>query len=167
MIGYQYICPAGGQACHFRTGDKLVRIGPPSTPDPTTDDLYREQDPEEDSPPKCASKFNFTERDLTRDVDFNIKGDDVIVFLHIQKTGGTTFGRHLVRNIRLEQPRNAHATDRVLHGLELRFARRLDGTDQLRACDYGQKAVSKAQEVTRLPLSHKLIRRIHLPLCCL
>ncbi|XP_016093413.1 heparan-sulfate 6-O-sulfotransferase 3 [Sinocyclocheilus grahami] len=98
MIGYQYICPAGGQACHFRTGDNLVRIGPPSTPDPTTDD------PEEDSPPKCASKFNFTERDLTRDVDFNIKGDDVIVFLHIQKTGGTTFGRHLVRNIRLEQP---------------------------------------------------------------
>ncbi|XP_043105430.1 heparan-sulfate 6-O-sulfotransferase 1-B-like [Puntigrus tetrazona] len=98
MIGYQYICPAGGQACHFRTGDKLVRIGPPSTPDPTTDD------PEEDSPTKCASKFNFTERDLTRDVDFNIKGDDVIVFLHIQKTGGTTFGRHLVRNIRLEQP---------------------------------------------------------------
>ncbi|XP_073701812.1 heparan-sulfate 6-O-sulfotransferase 3-B [Garra rufa] len=104
MIGYQYICPAGGQACHFRTGDKLVRIGPPSTPDPTSDDLYREQDPEEDSSPKCASKFNFTERDLTRDVDFNIKGDDVIVFLHIQKTGGTTFGRHLVRNIRLEQP---------------------------------------------------------------
>lgn len=98
MIGYQYICPAGGQACHFRTGDKLVRIGPPSTPDATTDD------PEEDSPPKCAFNFNFTERDLTRDVDFNIKGDDVIVFLHIQKTGGTTFGRHLVRNIRLEQP---------------------------------------------------------------
>ncbi|XP_059418015.1 heparan-sulfate 6-O-sulfotransferase 3-B-like [Carassius carassius] len=104
MIGYQYICPAGGQVCHFRTGDKLVRIGPPPIPDPTTDNLYLEQDPEEGSPPKCASKFNFTERDLTRDVDFNIKGDDVIVFLHIQKTGGTTFGRHLVRNIRLEQP---------------------------------------------------------------
>ncbi|EPY75999.1 hypothetical protein CB1_001525021 [Camelus ferus] len=42
--------------------------------------------------------------DLTRFVDFNIKGRDVIVFLHIQKTGGTTFGRHLVKNIRLEQP---------------------------------------------------------------
>ncbi|NXG54640.1 H6ST2 sulfotransferase, partial [Hemiprocne comata] len=35
---------------------------------------------------------------------FNIKGGDLIVFLHIQKTGGTTFGRHLVRNIQLEQP---------------------------------------------------------------
>ncbi|GAB0179270.1 heparan-sulfate 6-O-sulfotransferase 3 [Grus japonensis] len=33
-----------------------------------------------------------------------MRGRDVIVFLHIQKTGGTTFGRHLVRNIRLEQP---------------------------------------------------------------
>ncbi|KAL8189896.1 UNVERIFIED_CONTAM: Heparan-sulfate 6-O-sulfotransferase 3 [Gekko kuhli] len=33
-----------------------------------------------------------------------MRGRDVMVFLHIQKTGGTTFGRHLVRNIRLEQP---------------------------------------------------------------
>ncbi|KAJ7403534.1 heparan-sulfate 6-O-sulfotransferase 3-like protein [Willisornis vidua] len=33
-----------------------------------------------------------------------MRGRDVIVFLHIQKTGGTTFGRHLVRNIHLEQP---------------------------------------------------------------
>uniref|UniRef100_A0A452TME8 Heparan-sulfate 6-O-sulfotransferase n=1 Tax=Ursus maritimus TaxID=29073 RepID=A0A452TME8_URSMA len=33
-----------------------------------------------------------------------MKGDDVIVFLHIQKTGGTTFGRHLVQNVRLEVP---------------------------------------------------------------
>ncbi|NXB00381.1 H6ST2 sulfotransferase, partial [Cnemophilus loriae] len=49
-------------------------------------------------------RFNFSADDLLRRVDFNIKGDDLIVFLHIQKTGGTTFGRHLVRNIQLEQP---------------------------------------------------------------
>ncbi|KAJ8396499.1 hypothetical protein AAFF_G00018050 [Aldrovandia affinis] len=48
--------------------------------------------------------FNFTLSDLRRRVDFDIKGADVIVFLHIQKTGGTTFGRHLVRNIQLERP---------------------------------------------------------------
>uniref|UniRef100_A0A673C0F8 Heparan-sulfate 6-O-sulfotransferase n=1 Tax=Sphaeramia orbicularis TaxID=375764 RepID=A0A673C0F8_9TELE len=83
MIGYQYICPAGSNSCHFKTGEKLRG---------------------DDSPPKLPSKFNFTERDLDRHVEFNMKGDDVIVFLHIQKTGGTTFGRHLVRNIRLEQP---------------------------------------------------------------
>ena len=27
--------------------------------------------------------------------EFDIKGSDVIVFLHIQKTGGTAFGKHL------------------------------------------------------------------------
>uniref|UniRef100_A0A3Q3JBT6 Heparan-sulfate 6-O-sulfotransferase n=1 Tax=Monopterus albus TaxID=43700 RepID=A0A3Q3JBT6_MONAL len=53
-------------------------------------------------------RFNFTRADLNRVVDFNIKGDDVIVFLHIQKTGGTTFGRHLVRNIQLERPCECH-----------------------------------------------------------
>uniref|UniRef100_A0A3Q4HXM9 Heparan-sulfate 6-O-sulfotransferase n=1 Tax=Neolamprologus brichardi TaxID=32507 RepID=A0A3Q4HXM9_NEOBR len=59
---------------------------------------------DEDLPSKITSRFNFTERDLDRRVDFNIRGDDVMVFLHIQKTGGTTFGRHLVKNIQLEQP---------------------------------------------------------------
>ncbi|KAM9609878.1 heparan-sulfate 6-O-sulfotransferase 3 [Trichechus inunguis] len=65
-------------------------------PDPET--------PENGSLPRFVPRFNFTLNDLTRFVDFNIKGRDVIVFLHIQKTGGTTFGRHLVKNIRLEQP---------------------------------------------------------------
>lgn len=58
---------------------------------------------------RFAPRFNFTKADLNRVVDFNIKGDDVIVFLHIQKTGGTTFGRHLVRNIQLERPCECHA----------------------------------------------------------
>nr|CAG4647425.1 EOG090X0E58 [Megafenestra aurita]SVE92667.1 EOG090X0E58 [Megafenestra aurita] len=35
---------------------------------------------------------------------FDITSRDVIVFLHIQKTGGTTFGRHLVRDLNLETP---------------------------------------------------------------
>ncbi|XP_046854429.1 heparan-sulfate 6-O-sulfotransferase 1-like [Xenia sp. Carnegie-2017] len=34
---------------------------------------------------------------------FNITGNDVIVFLHIQKTGGTAFGKILVRNLVLER----------------------------------------------------------------
>ncbi|KAM9326590.1 heparan-sulfate 6-O-sulfotransferase 2 [Gastrophryne carolinensis] len=59
---------------------------------------------EDETPVKFIPKFNFSVDDLLRKVDFNINGDDLIVFLHIQKTGGTTFGRHLVRNIRLEQP---------------------------------------------------------------
>lgn len=104
MIGYQYICPAGSNTCYFKAGEKLGGVSLLSTPYQDSDDFYRDQDLEDDSPPKQASQFNFTERDLDRHVEFLIKGDDVIVFLHIQKTGGTTFGRHLVRNIRLEQP---------------------------------------------------------------
>uniref|UniRef100_A0A3P8V157 Heparan-sulfate 6-O-sulfotransferase n=1 Tax=Cynoglossus semilaevis TaxID=244447 RepID=A0A3P8V157_CYNSE len=91
MIGYQYICPAGSNSL---LSSALYQ---------DNDDFYRDQDLEDDSSAKLLSKFNFTERDLDRHVEFNIKGDDVIVFLHIQKTGGTTFGRHLVRNIQKEE----------------------------------------------------------------
>ena len=34
---------------------------------------------------------------------FQINGHDVMVFLHIQKTGGTSFGKNLVRDLRLER----------------------------------------------------------------
>ncbi|KAJ6621058.1 hypothetical protein lerEdw1_014898 [Lerista edwardsae] len=54
------------------------------------------------SPPR--PKFAFGLSELCRRVHFDMRGRDVMVFLHIQKTGGTTFGRHLVHNIRLEQP---------------------------------------------------------------
>ena len=48
---------------------------------------------------------NFSISDLTRDYRFDINNDkDVIVFLHMQKTGGTTFGRHLVKNVQLKKP---------------------------------------------------------------
>lgn len=35
---------------------------------------------------------------------FDINSHDVIVFLHIQKTGGTSFGRHLVQDLDLQRP---------------------------------------------------------------
>uniref|UniRef100_A0A8C3A317 Heparan-sulfate 6-O-sulfotransferase n=1 Tax=Cyclopterus lumpus TaxID=8103 RepID=A0A8C3A317_CYCLU len=98
MIGYQYVCPADSNTCYFRSADK----GLFQRYSPGFELVYTEAD--EDLPSKITSKFNFTERDLDRHVDFNIRGDDVMVFLHIQKTGGTTFGRHLVKNIQLEQP---------------------------------------------------------------
>ncbi|XP_028401260.1 heparan-sulfate 6-O-sulfotransferase 1-B-like [Dendronephthya gigantea] len=34
---------------------------------------------------------------------FEINGHDIMVFLHMQKTGGTSFGKNLVRNLRLER----------------------------------------------------------------
>eukprot|EP00096_Caligus_rogercresseyi_P012069 TRINITY_DN4954_c0_g1_i1.p1 TRINITY_DN4954_c0_g1~~TRINITY_DN4954_c0_g1_i1.p1 ORF type:complete len:384 (+),score=100.18 TRINITY_DN4954_c0_g1_i1:214-1365(+) len=36
--------------------------------------------------------------------NFSFNGSDVMIFLHIQKTGGTTFGKHLVQDINLESP---------------------------------------------------------------
>lgn len=35
---------------------------------------------------------------------FDMMGSDVLVFLHIQKTGGSRFGRHLVKNLALPHP---------------------------------------------------------------
>ena len=34
------------------------------------------------------------------DHKFNFDKEDILVYLHMQKTGGTTFGRHLVDNLR-------------------------------------------------------------------
>ena len=36
--------------------------------------------------------------------EFHLADLDVMVFLHIQKTGGTTFGKHLVQDIDLDKP---------------------------------------------------------------
>nr|XP_035144966.2 heparan-sulfate 6-O-sulfotransferase 2 isoform X2 [Callithrix jacchus] len=90
VIVLQYVCP--GTEC------QLLRLQAFSSPVP---DPYRSED---ESSARFVPRYNFTRSDLLRKVDFDIKGDDLIVFLHIQKTGGTTFGRHLVRNIQLEQP---------------------------------------------------------------
>ncbi|XP_015844287.1 heparan-sulfate 6-O-sulfotransferase 2 isoform X2 [Peromyscus maniculatus bairdii] len=90
VIVLQYVCP--GTEC------QLLRLQAFSSPVP---DPYRSED---ESSARFVPRYNFSRSDLLRKVDFDIKGDDLIVFLHIQKTGGTTFGRHLVRNIQLEQP---------------------------------------------------------------
>nr|XP_034968362.1 heparan-sulfate 6-O-sulfotransferase 2-like [Zootoca vivipara] len=96
----QYVCP--GSECQLR--QRLAEAVPSALLARQAGqggDPYRAED---ESPPRFVSRLNFSEADLLRHVDFHIAGDDLIVFLHIQKTGGTTFGRHLVRNIQLEQP---------------------------------------------------------------
>uniref|UniRef100_A0ACB8FXN8 Heparan-sulfate 6-O-sulfotransferase 2 n=1 Tax=Sphaerodactylus townsendi TaxID=933632 RepID=A0ACB8FXN8_9SAUR len=96
----QYVCP--GSECQLRQRLQAARaLGGGSSSARRQADPYRAED---ESPPRFVPRLNFSAGDLLRRVDFNIKGDDLIVFLHIQKTGGTTFGRHLVRNIQLEQP---------------------------------------------------------------
>lgn len=39
---------------------------------------------------------------LNDEFQFDMDANDVMVFLHIQKTGGTSFGKHLVRDLDLE-----------------------------------------------------------------
>ncbi|XP_063298295.1 heparan-sulfate 6-O-sulfotransferase 1 [Pelobates fuscus] len=85
LILYQYVGPA-------------MNFGSPSRYYQEDLDLFPTPDPH------YVKKYFFPVRDLDRSLSFDMKGDDVIVFLHIQKTGGTTFGRHLVQNVRLEVP---------------------------------------------------------------
>jgi len=121
VIVVQYVCPSGSD-CRF-----LSRVGSLFAPGLDADQHRASDDgggggvdpkdglagdpyvAEDTALARFVPRFNFTNADLSRVVDFNMKGDDVIVFLHIQKTGGTTFGRHLVRNIRLERPCECHA----------------------------------------------------------
>ncbi|CAN8196260.1 unnamed protein product, partial [Coccothraustes coccothraustes] len=97
LIVYQYVSPAcPGAACPRRPPASAARReGGPEE---------REEEEEVAAMPRLAAKFPFARGELCRRVRFDMRGRDVIVFLHIQKTGGTTFGRHLVRNIHLEQP---------------------------------------------------------------
>lgn len=47
--------------------------------------------------------FNYPHTNI-KEYRFDVKGEDIIVFLHMQKTGGTKFGKHLVKNLDLKYP---------------------------------------------------------------
>ncbi|KYO40414.1 hypothetical protein Y1Q_0013229 [Alligator mississippiensis] len=87
LILYQYAGPGLSRGAPPRRGAAAEALDLFPTPDP-----------------HYVQKYYFPVRELARDLAFDMKGDGVIVFLHIQKTGGTTFGRHLVQNVRLEVP---------------------------------------------------------------
>lgn len=50
------------------------------------------------------SRQQMIEETSFRRFSFDIDSNEVIVFLHIQKTGGTTFGRHLVNDLKVDPP---------------------------------------------------------------
>lgn len=51
------------------------------------------------------ASFNKTEMDMAvRQRKFDMRGNDVMVYLHIQKTGGSKFGVQLVNNLDIERP---------------------------------------------------------------
>ncbi|XP_041846893.1 heparan-sulfate 6-O-sulfotransferase 2 isoform X2 [Melanotaenia boesemani] len=114
VIMIQYVCPSKSECQMFHQLGSWFTVGSAAgsriSGKETQDGLHKDPYIAEDRAlARFVPRFNFTKSDLNRVIDFNIKGDDVIVFLHIQKTGGTTFGRHLVRNIQLERPCECHA----------------------------------------------------------
>ncbi|XP_059202143.1 heparan-sulfate 6-O-sulfotransferase 2 isoform X1 [Centropristis striata] len=114
VIMIQYVCPSRSECQMLHQLGSWFKDGSATGSRSSANDIQDglQKDPyiaEDGALVRFIPRFNFTKTDLSRIVDFNIKGDDVIVFLHIQKTGGTTFGRHLVRNIQLERPCECHA----------------------------------------------------------
>lgn len=50
---------------------------------------------------------------LNDDFQFDMNAHDVMVFLHIQKTGGTSFGKHLVRDLDLKVSSNTESSNQT------------------------------------------------------
>jgi len=48
--------------------------------------------------------LSFLPKDLDKRTKLKVNESDIIVNLHIQKTGGSTFGRHLVRHLQVDPP---------------------------------------------------------------
>jgi hypothetical protein len=72
------------------------------------DDYYLGEDAPRSHKSDVASE-RLGYRDIMEDdFEFDITKNDVMVFLHIQKTGGTTFGKHLVEDLKLEKPCMCH-----------------------------------------------------------
>lgn len=114
VIMVQYVCPSRSECQMLHQLGSWLKDGGAvasnNRDNGATEGLQKDPYVAEDGAlARFIPRFNFTNAELNHVVDFNIKGDDVIVFLHIQKTGGTTFGRHLVRNIQLERPCECHA----------------------------------------------------------
>ena len=56
------------------------------------------------SNPPMLLQYNFSKHDLDKSRQIDREGNDVLVYLHIQKTGGASFGRHLVHNLEVDPP---------------------------------------------------------------
>ncbi|KAI5714011.1 hypothetical protein M8J76_009491 [Diaphorina citri] len=86
MIYFGYlICALAPSTVHFHFKDNLGRPLPSN---------------------HTAMSYDYENDEATgsNDQRFDINAHDVMVFLHIQKTGGTSFGRHLVSDLDLQRP---------------------------------------------------------------
>lgn len=53
-----------------------------------------------------SERVNYFEANIGKEYPFDVEGNDIIVFLHMQKTGGTKIGKHLVGNLDIQHPCN-------------------------------------------------------------
>lgn len=108
IFGFVYLgnyCP--DRVCALTAGPILKNYNRPFSNQANYDDhrlsVFKDQANHlPQSPDDIVSGFH--DSDLNRNYNFSIEGYDVIVFLQIQKTSSTTFGRHLVRNVDLNIP---------------------------------------------------------------
>lgn len=92
IIGFGYFCDS--KVC------ALTRKNGPYS----TTDIIQPQISKEALVPNIFNPGLSYEEVLHDDFQFDMNAHDVMVYLHIQKTGGTSFGKHLVRDLDLKRP---------------------------------------------------------------
>ncbi|KAL1490325.1 hypothetical protein ABEB36_013040 [Hypothenemus hampei] len=98
IFGFGYFCPEKVCALTSREASPIMedRIGKPIVLE--------------------SNKIGLSYDDmLNDDFVFDMDSHDVMVFLHMQKTGGTSFGRHLVHDLDLKRPCQCPLTRKRCH----------------------------------------------------
>lgn len=90
IIGFGYFCP--DQVCALSTRETVLSYQSDGLGKPLPSGWVNA---------KAGLSYEEVVHD---DFSFDIDSHDVMVFLHIQKTGGTSFGRHLVHDLDLKRP---------------------------------------------------------------
>ncbi|KAJ8920720.1 hypothetical protein NQ315_004859 [Exocentrus adspersus] len=87
IFGFGYFCP--DKVCALSSKESSVLL---------EDDFVKPL-------ARASSKVGLSYDDMVNeDLFFDMDSHDVVVFLHMQKTGGTSFGKHLVHDLDLKRP---------------------------------------------------------------
>ncbi|XP_063374236.1 heparan-sulfate 6-O-sulfotransferase 2 [Cydia amplana] len=103
MVAFGYFCP--DQVCAVTARE---RVSEPAA-------LTYAEAPGRPLPDAMAQRGLSYDEVLHDDFRFDLNAHDVMVFLHIQKTGGTSFGKHLVMDLDLKRPCNCQRARKRCH----------------------------------------------------
>uniref|UniRef100_A0A182Y5A1 Heparan-sulfate 6-O-sulfotransferase n=1 Tax=Anopheles stephensi TaxID=30069 RepID=A0A182Y5A1_ANOST len=104
IIGFGYYCPDQVCALSRRDVTSSAGLGMPSGGSDLTAGYEHDNLGKPVQQNLLANPGLSYEEVLNDDFQFDMNAHDVMVFLHIQKTGGTSFGKHLVRDLDLKRP---------------------------------------------------------------